>query len=211
MVLELPRPLRKGQLQLALGELNKAVELGARDAAVYDELGAVLEFLGRVPEAITAYTEAVRAQPKEARLLVKRAWAHEKRNAYKNAEADFLAALVIEPNHAEAHAGLAYILACLGKADDGASLHAIEAALHGSGDYLVLHNVACVFAKLAELEPARTRQHEDVTLALLRRELELWRRDRAGPDPLAIIRNEAAFGDALRSRPEFRNLLENGP
>jgi serine/threonine protein kinase/tetratricopeptide (TPR) repeat protein len=210
MVLELPRSVRKEHLQLALSQLQTAIERGARDFTVYDELGAVLEFLGRVAEAITAYTEAVQVQPKEARLLVKRAWAHEKLSAYREAEADFAAALQLEPSHAEAHAGLAYILACRGKATTGASAHALEAALHSPGDYLVLHNVACVFGKLAELQPNRAREHEDLVLVLLRRELELWQRDHAGPDPGVLIRDEPAFGGSLRQRPEFRKLIDDG-
>jgi serine/threonine protein kinase/tetratricopeptide (TPR) repeat protein len=211
MVTELPRPVRKAHLELALAQLQTAVDRGARDAAVYDELGATLEFMNRVPDAIKAYDEAVQARPREARLLVKRGWAHEKLNAYADAEADFTAALDCEPNHAEAHVGLAYILACQGKPNSGAVQHALEAALHAAGDYLILHNIACVFAKLSEVEPKRAREYEDVALLLLRREIELWQRDRTGPNPLTLIRGESAFGEALRRRPEFRKLLEEQP
>jgi hypothetical protein len=46
---------------------------------------------------------------------------------------------------------------------------------------------------------------------LLRREVELWRRDRNGPDPLVLIGGEPAFSPALRTRSEFKKLLAGEP
>ena len=40
---ELPRPVRKAHLELALDQLQTAIQRGARTAVVYSELGAVLE------------------------------------------------------------------------------------------------------------------------------------------------------------------------
>ncbi|MCI0462296.1 MAG: tetratricopeptide repeat protein [Gemmataceae bacterium] len=210
MLGELPRELRKNHLLLSLAQLNRAIERGARSPGVYDELGAVHEFLGKAPEAVRAYTEAVRLAPKEARLLVKRGWAYERQADLDEAAADFAAALKIDPTHAEAHAGLGYIHACRGK-EAGATRHASEAVLHRGGDYLTLHNIACVYGKLSENDPQRAREFQDLALVYLRREVELWRRDRSGPDALALIRAESAFPPALRQRPEFKRLLTGEP
>ena len=51
----------------------------------------------------------------------------------------------------------------------------------------------------------------DLALLYLRRAVELWRRQRTGPDALALIRAEPAFPPALRQRPEFQRLLAEAP
>ena len=205
---ELPGPARKTVRLLALADLRKAVDLHRRTMPLYDNLGAVLEDLGQVRPAIAAYTEAVKLSPKEARLLVKRGWAHEKLQELNEALADFAAALQLEPSHAEAHAGFGYIQACRGQAPAGASRHASAAVLHSPGDYLLLHNVACVYGKLSERDAKRQREYQDLALLYLQREVELWRRDRQGPNPIPLIRAEPAFPPALRARPEFEALLK---
>jgi hypothetical protein len=106
------------------------------------------------------------------------------------------------------HAGLGYVQACQGKEPAAASRQAVQALLHGAGDYLALHNIACVYGKLSEKLPNRAREYEDLALACLQRELELWRRDRTGPNPIALIRDDPAFPPALRARPEFERLLK---
>jgi len=204
---ELPKDARKIVRGLALADLRKAVDLHRRTMPLYDNLGAVLEDLGQVPAAITAYTEAIKYSPEEARLLVKRGWAHEKLQQFNEALADFTAALQLEPTHAEAHAGVGYIQACRGQAPGAASRHASEAVLHGSGDYLLLYNVACVYGKLSERDPKRARAYQDLALLYLRRVVELWRRDRQGPSPIPLIRSDPAFPPPLRERPEFDKLL----
>jgi Flp pilus assembly protein TadD len=211
MVAELPREVREAHLLLSLAQLEKALARGARSPAVHDELGAVLELLGRADGAVRAYTEAVRLAPKEARLRVKRGWAHERLGQYDEAAADFAAALALDPAHAEAHAGLGYVHACRGQRTAGASRHASAAALHGGGDYLILHNIACVYGKLSQTDPPRAREFQDLALVFLAREVELWRRDRSGPDPVGLIRSESAFPPALRERPEFQRLLKGDP
>ncbi len=208
---ELPRPVRKTHLLMSLEQLQTAVTRGARSAAVFEELGAVLEFLGRIPEAVEAYTAAVALAPKEVRLSVKRAWAYEKLDQYDDAAADFAAAIRLDPAHAEAQAGLAYIQACQGKAPAEASRLATQAVLQGAGDYLILHNVACVYGKLSDRDPKRVREYQDLALVILQREVELWRRDRTGPDPLLLIRGDSAFPPALRARPEFQKLIREEP
>ena len=122
------------------------------------------------------------------------------------ARADFDAALKLVPDHAEAHAGLGYVEALRG-AGPAARREAQAAVLYAAGDYLILHNVACVFAKLSEGEGSPAREYEDLALDYLRRAVELWKRDRTGPNELNLIRGESAFGPRLRGRPEFKQLL----
>jgi tetratricopeptide (TPR) repeat protein/predicted Ser/Thr protein kinase len=211
LALELPQARQKDTLLLALNQLEKAEKLRGSSALLFDELGGVRERLGRIGEAIQAYTRALEINLKDARVLVKRGWAYEKLEPPKYAEAqnDFAAALRLEPMHAEAHTGLGYIQACRQR-DAGARREAGQAILHGGGDYLILHNVACIYAKLAQTDAQRTVEYEDLALDHLRRGVELWRKGGTGPSAVELIQVEPAFAPSLRDRPEFQELLKNG-
>jgi hypothetical protein len=83
--------------------------------------------------------------------------------------------------------------------------------LHGGRDYLVLHNVACIYAKLATMDPNNTRTHEEAAITLLARALEIWRTTLTGPNEIELIALESAFAPALRARPEFQALTKAIP
>ncbi len=208
IAMELPPLQRRGKLRLAHGELQKAVAQGRRTAVVFDELGAVCENLGRADEAVEAYSRAIELSPKEVRLRVKRGWAYEKLQPpdYEKAQADFAAALELDPSHAEAHTGLGYIQACRNQ-DAEARRQAHRAILHGAGDYLVLHNVACIYGRLAQ-DGKQAAEYENLAIDQLRRAVELWKRDRSGPNELQLIQVDQAFSPALRARPEFQKLFD---
>src|SRR5207245_5334656 len=73
------------------------------------------------------------------------------------ARADFAAIVKDHADHAEAHVGLAYVAACQNKQAD-AFREANLALLHGAGDFLILHNVACVYAELSEVDRSEERR-----------------------------------------------------
>jgi tetratricopeptide (TPR) repeat protein len=201
-------------MRMAAAELKAATERAATQTDL-EEFGRVLENLGRPTDAIAAYTRALDLIPAGAdraadrvRVLVTRGWARLNLSTpdLDGGRADFDAALGLAPESAEAHTGLGYVEACRGEAA-AARRAAQRAVLYGSGDFLILHNVACVFAKVADGEPAAAREGDELALDYLRRSVGLWRRDRSGPNELVNIRNESAFGPRLRARPEFKALL----
>jgi hypothetical protein len=83
------------------------------------------------------------------------------------------------------------------------------ALLNGGSDYLILHNVACIYAMISRGESTRRTEHEDVALAMLRRALELSRREHDFQREIQLIQREPAFAVSLRQRPEFKNLASN--
>lgn len=203
-------------MRLARSELQSAVDRGGGTAEVLEDLGRVQQLLGQTANAIRSYSQALEKVPEGAehkadrvRLLVMRGWALQElpEADLENGRADFEAAVRLAPDDAEAHAGLGYVEACR-KSGLAARREAQLAVLYRARDYLILHNVACVFAKLSEVEPERAREFEDLALDYLARAVELWRRDRTGPNELVQIRRESAFGKKLRARPEFQRLLE---
>ena len=88
------------------------------------------------------------SDPKDVKLLVQRGWLLAALQDQGAAQADFEKAVAEQPEHAEAHSGLGYVLACRKKGAE-ARREANLALLHGGGDYLILHNVACIYGELS--------------------------------------------------------------
>src|SRR5262249_55729789 len=154
--------------------------------------------------AIDAYTASLKFEPKNLRVLGKRGWAWDnlKEPNWDAALKDFTEALCLDPTDAESHAGLGYFSAC--KKDPTAALgHANLAQLYGGRGYMILHNVACVYAKLSEVDRDRRVMYEDLALDQLSRAVDLWQEKRPEPSEIDLMRGEGAFTDSLKMRPEF--------
>ncbi len=209
---------REGVLLLSLAEIESAIKLGGKTATVFDELGSIHEKLAEVQpkqaaahmkSAAAAYGKAIDLAPKEAGVLVKRGWLFANLNENEKARDDFTRAVEVAPANAEAHTGLGYTQAIL-KAPGPARVQANLALLHGGGDYLVLHNTACIFGALTQTDAPRAKEYEDMAIAQLARAIDLWRLGgKRGPDEIALIEVEPAFPQSLRARPEFQRLLKN--
>ena len=200
-------------LRLARDQLKRALQLGGRSAEVLHDLGSVLELLGEPAQALDVYTQALAAAPPrdlEAKIFSKRGWIFAQsleRPRPEKAREAFAALLRLEPHSADAHAGLGY-LAVLRKSPTEAQREAFHGLLNGSGDYLALHNLACIYAELAQTDKGQAKQHQDVALALLRRAVVLWRRGGTGPNEIDLILGERSFDPSLRKREEFTKLLK---
>ncbi len=168
----------------------------------------MLELSGRTKEAIRAYTQGLALASKPLTLHLKRGWAYEQSEDHDKAQADFAAAAGVDPNNAEAHSGLGYVDA-LRKLPAEAQREADLALLRGANDYLILHNVACIYAALAQGGGRQTPAHEDAALALLHRAVELWKNRKTGPNEIDLIKGETAF-QMLQRRAEFKALIGGG-
>jgi Flp pilus assembly protein TadD len=206
LLADLPPAGQRACALLALKELQEAAESEGRSPSVCNDLGAVLEHLGKMREAIRAYSDGLQQAPGDVKLRVQRGWACEREQQDEQAEADFREAARLDPGNAEAHTGLGYLQA-RGKKCAEAQRSAARALLHGAGDYLVLHNVACIYAVLAQTDNGRAAGHQDMAIALLRRAVELSRRGGAGPEEAELIKHEKAFDRSLRARPDFQKLI----
>jgi len=178
------------------------------------DLASVLEQLGESAKALDFYAQALAAAPPrdlEAKILSKRGWIFTqslKPPQPEKAREAFTALLRLDlaPHNADAHAGLGY-LAVHRKSPAEAQREAFHGLLHGSGDYLALHNLACIYAELSQTDKGQARQHQDTAIALLRRAVALWRRGGTGPREIDLIREERSFVP-LRNREEFNKLLQ---
>lgn len=200
---------RNGLLELALSELQEAINQGGKSAELFSEAGSVLELMGAGPDACAAYSKSLETKPDNDTLLVKRGWLLALRlNGPNEAVADFEAALQVNSENAEAYSARGFLLAP-GNPSMSAERAALQAILHGAGDYLILHNVACIYAELAARSPARGPDYEQAALDVLSRGLRLWQQgNRSGPNAIQLARHEPSFR-ILSTRAGFLNLLES--
>lgn len=137
----------------------------------------------------------------------RRGWSFIDLQSYDRAAADFETVLQQSPADAEAHSGRGYLKA-LGKDFVAAEQETVQSMLLGANDYLVLHNVACIYAVMSIHDHAIEKAYEDLALTLLRRAVEIYRRTPKPPNnEIELIRQESAFGVSLRARPEFQELI----
>jgi tetratricopeptide (TPR) repeat protein len=180
---QLPTAERTGALEAAADELQSAIAVGPATAEMWRHLGAVRELLKEFPRAIEAYARGLEFDPKDAQLRNMRAWTNI--NANQNldlAMADFQGALVAEPENAEARVGLGFVLAELGKEDDSRREASI-ALLNAAENHLILHNVACIYARLSAAESERRIEYENLAIASLQRAVSVSRANPLGQIP----------------------------
>ena len=207
---------------LALKQLQKAVDAKWYSAPLFYDIGIVQEKLAelqpdvaekRMRSAVKAYSNAIELAPKDGNFLVKRAWTYNTLNQFEDAKLDFAAAIAVAPADGEAYAGLGYVEAML-KLPSPARRHANLAMTYSQGNYMVVHNTACIFGALSRTDPLRAREYEDMAIDQLRHAIELWKKaNRQGPNEIDLIKaeSEATFPPALQARPEFARLLKPEP
>jgi tetratricopeptide (TPR) repeat protein/tRNA A-37 threonylcarbamoyl transferase component Bud32 len=198
------------RLRLTRKELEAAREKGHRSAELFDDLGSVAERLGEYDAALDAYAESLKLKgPTDLAVKVrtKRGWifADPDRPQYDRARGEFTEAVRLDPDHADAHAGLGFVAAkrqSAGEAQREATL-----ALNNEGDnYGVLHNVACIYAELSQVEKGQEKPHQDAAIDLLRRAVKLCRDGGNGDEEVRRIGVETSF-EVLRRRPDFWKRL----
>jgi len=183
------------------------VKLNPKSSAAWADLGAIREMLGKNRDAVSAYSKAIELDPANTKSQMNRGWLLQRIGQYDQARADFLAIIEREVNNGEARTGLGYLDA-LQKSYDRAYEQAGRALVYGAGDYLILHNVACIYGEMAKTQTSRSRELEDAAIDTLKRAVELWKRGSVGPDEIKLIQQEPAFAASLRSRGEFKRLIQ---
>ena len=170
--------------------------------------------LGAWDKALAAYGQALAGPPQDLKDL--RVKVHNKRGwiyaqdihppQYDKARDDFAETVRLDSKNAEAHTGLGYVLARQKRRIE-AQHEADRALLWGGGDYLVLHNAACIYAELSRLDKGQAGELQDMAMDLLRQAVELCRRDAASPtSEIVLIRREPSF-EPLKGRSDFNELV----
>jgi len=199
-------------LRLARDELETARRLGNRSAELFDDLGSVAHELQDRAAELAAYEQALAAKPPAdlaVKVHTKRGWIYAEyvdQPRRDQARADFAAAIRLDRAHADAHAGLGY-LAALGRSSSEAKGEAALALWHRRHEYLLLHNVACIYAVLSQVETAEARQDADLAMDLLRSAVALCQEVGEGNREIGWIKGDPAL-KVLSNRQDFHDLIE---
>ena len=137
-------------------------------------------------------------------------WIYANQKKYELAEGDFTESIRAMPSDAEAHTGLGFVFAERGR-DDAARKEASIALLAATDNQLILHNVACIYARLSSSDSSNKTEYENLALAALDRAVTLSKLRPIGldADEVTVMRNESAFPATLKSRPEFERLIQD--
>lgn len=215
-----PANVKQRVLELARSDLEKAAPLlGTPDA--YAELGSVLHKLGKRKDAITWLSKGLESSPDDLRLLTIRGEVYRESRQQEKALDDFRRVTNHQPTNRFEIIKVAWCHFRLGwDAVTASNRHAAESHLAqalttlqvGNADYYLLqHNLACIYAELAELDEENRPQHQLAALRLIRSALRVAERTsaEARADELDLIRTKESSFNSLRGLPEYQKLLEN--
>ncbi|MCL6520106.1 MAG: tetratricopeptide repeat protein [Armatimonadetes bacterium] len=114
----------KGKINEAIEEYQKAIAANPNYAEAHYNLALLLSEIGRFNDAVAHYKEALRLNPLDADVLCNLGLLFIQKRDFRSAEKHLHRAISIQPQMAEAHYGLAVILAVHGKHAE--ALHEIE-------------------------------------------------------------------------------------
>jgi tetratricopeptide (TPR) repeat protein len=97
---------KKGEVDRAIADYNKAIKLDPKYAGAYLNRGAAYYRKGEVDRAIADYNKAIKLDPNDANAYNNRGAAYQKKGDKDQAIADFRKALEIDPSHQNAKKGL---------------------------------------------------------------------------------------------------------
>lgn len=92
-----------GNLELALEELSRAVEINPKMALAYGKIGAIYKTRGQLNEACQSYENAVRLDPKSLRDWVELGAVYQSLNRLADAIRVYVAAIALDPKDYQAH------------------------------------------------------------------------------------------------------------
>lgn len=105
----------QGQLNEAITEYDKAIQLDPKMVQVYNNRGNAYLDLGQPQRAIPDYDEAIRLNPNYAAAYSNRGFAYINQGQHQRAIQDYNEAIRLDPNHTNAYAGRALTYTLLRK------------------------------------------------------------------------------------------------
>ncbi len=128
----------RGQVDEAIAQYQKAVEIKADYVEALNNLGLALAQCGRLDEAIAEYQKALKIEPHSAEALDNLGIVLAGRGQVDQAVAQYQKALEIKPNFAEAHNSLGAALTGQGRVAE--AIAHLRKALEIKPDYAEAHN-----------------------------------------------------------------------
>jgi len=94
---------KAGNLDQAITDYNRALEINPRDAEAYNNRGIAYDDKSQHDQAITDFNRALKINPRLAGAYNNRGFAYDLKGQYDQAITDYTMALKIDPRYAEAY------------------------------------------------------------------------------------------------------------
>jgi tetratricopeptide (TPR) repeat protein len=209
-----------GQVDAAIAQYEKALEISPDFARAHNNLGSALASRGQVDAAIVQYEKALEIKPDLAQAHNNLGNALASRGQVDAAIARYEKALEISPDYAQAHNNLGYVLAGRGRVD--AAIAHFQHALEINPDCVEAHyNVGAVlagrgqidaaiahFQKALEINPDCVQAHYNIGAVLAGRgQVDAAIAHYQKAVSLVTAQNNKALADVIRAR---IRLLQSG-
>jgi tetratricopeptide (TPR) repeat protein len=172
---------RKGQVDKAIAQFQKALEVHPDDAVAHNNLGNALVQKGRLDEAIAQHRKALEIDPGYAEAHYNLGNALLQKGLLDEAMAQLQKTLAIDPDFADAHYSLSIVLRQKGLVDEG--IAQLRKALEVNPDDVKVHNNLgtallekglvdegfAQFRKALEIDPDYANAHYNLGIALLQK------------------------------------------
>jgi tetratricopeptide (TPR) repeat protein/beta-lactamase regulating signal transducer with metallopeptidase domain len=94
---------KKGQIDDAISDINKAIELNPEDAAAYFNRGNAFYEKGQIEKAVSDYTKAIEKNPRYTNAYFSRGYVYLTTGEYSKAISDYNTVIDIHPDNAHAY------------------------------------------------------------------------------------------------------------
>jgi tetratricopeptide (TPR) repeat protein len=149
----------QGDLDGAISDFTKAIEIDSRDADAYDRRGEARRTRGDLDGAIADSTKAIEIDPRLVDAYVTRGLARRKKGDLDGAAADYTRSIAIDPNYADGYNALAWLLSTASRDSIRDGKRALELARKAAEltrwqDASVLDTLAAAHAEVGDFEEA---------------------------------------------------------
>ncbi len=153
----------KGEIDRAIVEYHKAIQLQPSLAEAYLNLGIAYASRGEIDRAIVEYDKAIYLRPDLAEAFYNRGNAHYTKGRLDEAIVDYRKTLAVRPTFAEAYSNLGMVYAQVGHLND--AIHAYQQAIHLRPNLAAAHlNLGMVYSEKGDLDGAISSYSQAVAL-----------------------------------------------
>lgn len=130
---------KKGEINRAIADYDKAIELSPKNAIAYNNRGYAYNELGQYDRAIADFDQAIDFDPKSSTAYNNRGYAYFNKGAFDRAVADYDQAIKLDPRYAKAYRNRA--MALMKKRDYARAIADFDQAIQlNPSDAIAYHN-----------------------------------------------------------------------
>ena len=198
---------QRGQHELAVELIRRAIRQNGRSALALSDLGNALRNQGKPDEAAAAHRHAAQLKPPLAEALSNLGTVLRDQGKFDEALATYHQAIRIKPDYAEAHSNLGTVLRAQGKLDEAAAAH--RAAVRVRPDFAEAHSsLGVALRDQGKLDEAVAAHRQAI---LIRPDSAHFHSNlgNALRDQGQLVEAVAAYRQAIRIDPDYAEFYSN--